>query len=287
MYPKMRVKDQNGYKNGFPLGSWKTVLSPTKVKSTSSTRKSYPVPTDDRWVNGSETLYQREKSFWQEKSPVFGGEGYSHDRKIRVTQRRHREHDELRYSVRSIFKYFNNQFSNIRILASDFYDNKKWIGQVPSWFDVEAGKQHGVSMLYTSEVYGKKKAGLPVFNSLALESVFSNVVSVTGNDVMVYMNDDMFLASPHTASDFWNPIIGLNIHIDPQSWVENQNPSVADFQWDWNSEWTALRYSNHLLSTPHPPTVTDIRRAIRNSKTRIRSPLRKTPLPNNLKRTRN
>jgi hypothetical protein len=235
-------------KNGSLLESCQTVLSQIRIKSTFSTRISSYNSTDNRWVNGSETLYQSEKKFWQEKSPVFGGTGYSNDRKIIVTARRHREHDELRYSVRSIFKYFNNQFSNIRILASDFQQGETWIGQIPTWLDLEAGKKHGVSMIYTSEIYGKNKTDLPVFNSLALESKFSNVASTTGNDVMVYMNDDMFLANEHTVSDFWNPLLGLNIHVDPQSWVENQNASLQEFQWDWNSEWTALRYSNYLLS---------------------------------------
>jgi hypothetical protein len=205
--------------------------------------------TDHRWINGSETLCQREKTFWQQKSPIFGGEGFAHDRKITLTERRHREHDELRYSVRSIFKYFNNQFSGIRILAPDFQQGESWIGQVPTWLDLEAGKQHGVSMIYTSEMYGNDKTLLPVFNSFALESKFSKVASTAGNDVMVYLNDDMFLAREHTISDFWNPLLGLNLRFDPNSWVESQNPSLQDFQLDWNSEWPALRYSNHLLST--------------------------------------
>src|SRR5208282_947938 len=99
-----------------------------------------------RWVNGSENLYQKEKKFWQEKSPVFGGSGRSHDRKIRATERRHREHDELRYSVRSIFKYLNNSFSGIRILGSDFFDGTSWIGQAPNWLDLEVARRHGVTM---------------------------------------------------------------------------------------------------------------------------------------------
>jgi hypothetical protein len=160
----------------------------------------------------------------------------------------------LRYSIRSIFKYFNNQFSNIRILAPDFLQGESWIGQVPTWLDLEAGKQHGVSMIYTSEMYGQDKTHLPVFNSFALESKYSKINSTTGNDVMVYLNDDMLLASEHTVSDFWNPLLGLNIRFDPNSWVENQNLSLKDFQWDWNSEWPALRYSNHLLSTSLPST---------------------------------
>src|SRR5208282_6241968 len=98
-----------------------------------------------RWVNGSETLYQQEKKLWQDKSPVFGGSGLARDRKIRATERRHREHDELRYSVRSIFKYLDSSFSHIRILASDFYEENRgaWIGQTPSWLDLEAANRHG------------------------------------------------------------------------------------------------------------------------------------------------
>src|SRR5271170_3355036 len=128
-----------------------------------------------RWVNGSEALYQHEKNFWQDRSPVFGGSGKAHDRKVMSTERRHREHDELRYSVRSIFKYFTHGFHRIHILASDFYNGTAWQGQVPEWLDIEQAAQHGVSMLYTSELYGEDRGELPVFNSLALESRLSSV----------------------------------------------------------------------------------------------------------------
>jgi hypothetical protein len=204
-----------------------------------------------RWVNGSETLYQQEKKIWQDKSPVFGGSGTIHDRKIRSTERRHREHDELRYSIRSIFKYLDSGFSYIRILASDFYDENSatWIGQTPSWLDPEAAKRHGVSMVYTSELYGAKKSQLPVFNSLALESQFYNLQSLPNdNEVVIYLNDDMFLANMHSVSDFWNPVIGVNMQVDNRILVENLNASLEQFQTDWNSEWTALRYTNFLLS---------------------------------------
>lgn len=204
-----------------------------------------------RWVNGSETLYQQEKQLWQDKSPVFGGSGFTHDRKIRVTARRHREHDELRYSVRSIFKYLDNGFSHIRILASDFFSETSatWIGQTPSWLDLEAAKRHGVSMIYTSELYGSKNFRLPVFNSLALESQFYNLPSLPNdNEVILYLNDDMFLANKHSVSDFWNPLIGVNIQVDHSIFVENLDASIQQFQADWNTEWTALRYSNFLLS---------------------------------------
>lgn len=204
---------------------------------------------NQRWVNGSEALYQREKTRWQESSPVFGGSGLMHDRKLRATERRHREHDELRYSIRSIFKYLNNSVSKILILASDFFDpnTNSWIGQTPSWLDFEAAERHGVSMLYTSELYGERNSSLPIFSSLALESQLYNLPS-TGNDVIVYLNDDMFIASEHSVSDFWNPLIGITIQVDPLIFVENKNSSVAEFQTDWSSEWTALRYSNFLLS---------------------------------------
>ena len=204
-----------------------------------------------RWVNGSEILYQQEKKVWQDKSPVFGGSGFAHDRKIRATHRRHREHDELRYSVRSIFKYLNNGFEHIRILASDFYEegSSTWIGQTPSWLDLEAAKRHGVSIVYTSQLYGPKKSHLPVFNSLALESQFYNLPSLPDdNEVMLYLNDDMFLANEHSVSDFWNPVIGVNMQMDNLILVENLDASIEQFQADWNSEWTALRYSNFLLS---------------------------------------
>src|SRR5579859_2723854 len=134
--------------------------------------------TDSRWVNGSEKLYQKQKKKWQDKSPIYGGSSKTADRKIKVTERRHREHDELRYSIRSMFKYFNRGFSQIRILASDLLDDNRWIGQVPSWLNLEAAQNNRVSMFYTSELYGALKHYLPVFNSLALEAQMRNVPPV-------------------------------------------------------------------------------------------------------------
>lgn len=207
------------------------------------------------WVNGSEARYEQEKKLWQDRSPVFGGEGIQHDRKLRSTERRHREHDELRYSVRSIFKYFHHSFSRIRIVASDFYDSNSnsWVGQVPHWLDLDAARLHGVSMLFTSHLYAAKQSLLPVFNSLALESQFYNIPQEPEDpDVTLYLNDDMFLATEHSVSDFWNPLVGVNMQFDPSVLVENQDASVVDFQRDWNSEWSALRYSNYLLSISFP-----------------------------------
>jgi len=182
---------------------------------------------------------------------VFVGWGFQRDRKLRGTERRHREHDELRYSVRSVFKYFHDGISRIRIVASDFYDASlnSWIGQVPHWLDLEAARLNGVSMLFTSQLYNGKKSFLPTFNSLALESQFYNIpLEPEDPDIMLYFNDDMFLAADHSVSDFWNPLVGVNMQFDPSITVENHDATVADFQRDWNSEWTALRYSNFLLS---------------------------------------
>jgi len=182
---------------------------------------------------------------------VFGGQGFQHDRKLRGTERRHREHDELRYSVRSVFKYFHASISSIRIIASDFYDASlnSWIGQVPHWLDLDAAQLNGVSMLFTSQLFNAKTSFLPTFNSLALESQFYNVPQELNDpDIMLYFNDDMFLAAHHSMSDFWNPLVGVSIQFDPSVVVENQDATVADFQRDWNSEWPALRYSNYLLS---------------------------------------
>ena len=243
-----------GSLSGSQVDPCQNVPLQIKPKSTSYTRISpflslWNCVLTFSWVNGSEPLYQKEKHHWQDKSPVFGGKGITHDRKIRVTERRHREHDELRYSVRSVFKYFHNSFNSIRILASDFASGNTWQGQIPYWLDLEAAKRYNVSMLYTSELYGDQKSDLPVFNSLALESQFRNVPKSDPNiDVMVYLNDDMFLASPHSVTDFWNPIVGMNFQVDHHSWVENEDASVMEFQHDWNSEWTALRYTNFLLS---------------------------------------
>lgn len=137
----------------------------------------------------------------------------------------------------------------MHILTGDFYDGNAWVGQIPTWLDLELAPQYNVSVFFHSELYRGKKSKLPIFNVHALESQFSKVPSTSpDDDVMLYLNDDMFLASEHSVSDFWNPLIGVNIELLSQDWVPNHQPSLDDFQEDWNSEWTVLRYSNFLLS---------------------------------------
>jgi Stealth protein CR2, conserved region 2 len=279
------MKCLGGWKSGFRLGSCQNVPLPTEIKSTFCIRIS---ALGDklifRWVNGSEELYQKEKRRWIAKSPVF--QGQFRERKIRASERRYREHDELRYSIRSIFKYLANGFSHIRILGSDFYDGTNWIGQIPTWLDLKVAEQYGVSMLYTSELYGSKKSELPVFSSLALESQFYNVPS-TGpdNDVMMYLNDDMFLASEHSVSDFWNPISGVNFQIDVKIMVQNQDATINQFRSDWNSEWTALRYSNLLLSNIPILILLILRPTVWMETTIVSCPPWQSTIPNNSSRT--
>jgi hypothetical protein len=102
----------------------------------------------------------------------------------------------------------------------------------------------------------------------------------------LYLNDDMFLASEHTVSDFWNPLTGLEIQVQPRLVVQAQDASVTDFQNDWNSEWTPLRYTNHVLSTPLTyPTFPDYRSTIRVPTTHICCPSRQSPISHHITRT--
>lgn len=137
------------------------------------------------------------------------------------------------------------------------------MGQTPAWLDFELAPQYNVSILFHTELYGDKKSQLPIFNALALESQFFNVPSTSpDDDVMVYFNDDMFLASEHSVSDFWNPLLGVNIEFEPENWIMNEQSSLEGFQEDWG-ETTTLRYSNFLLSTFIYLTIFIVRPAFR------------------------
>lgn len=132
--------------------------------------------------------------------------------------RHFRIHDELRHSMRSLFKSFaayKEALQNIFVLSTDLPTDlpHQRIGMVPRWLDVfhpfhSFTKVHAVfpwaahkTSAYTEprEAEEWRDEALPVYNSMAVESQFTNMPTV--NDVWWMMCDDFFVLNDMTPSD--------------------------------------------------------------------------------------
>lgn len=132
--------------------------------------------------------------------------------------RHFRIHDELRHSMRSLFKSFaayKQALENIFILSTDLPTEHphQRIGMVPRWLDVlhpfhSFTKVHAVFpwAAHKTSAYGEPREAeewrdraLPVYNSMAVESQFTNIP--TANDVWWMMCDDFFVLNDMTPSD--------------------------------------------------------------------------------------
>lgn len=169
------------------------------------------------WQNGSATLQQQARTQAINDSADRGDSGNA--------IRHFREHDELRYSLRSVFKAYGKHVSaidNFYVISTDLPSNNKGerIGMVPSWMDIEHPfhQQASVTPVFPWQIHKSsafdapqeaerwRAETLPVFNSMAVESQFANVP--TGNDIWLMSCDDFFLLNSHTPSD-------VSVHLEP------------------------------------------------------------------------
>ncbi|KAF8945460.1 Xanthine phosphoribosyltransferase 1 [Haplosporangium gracile] len=218
------------------------------------------------WVNGSEPRLLTTKEEYQDRSPFFQAYRAADEAQwakfrnagiIRtppaasaadLTSNRFRDMNELKYSVRSVSKYFSRSlFNRIHILTTAV-DEKNEEVQVPSWLDLESSGDR-VRMVPHGVIFDNS-SDLPSFNSLAIESQIHHIPGVT--DVFLYLNDDVFLGKEMGASDIWTPLYGFVFHMEPTLLV---SPTILPAPQNTLSvgEWNSLQYSNHLLSRQFGP----------------------------------
>ncbi|KAH0404395.1 hypothetical protein KCU89_g1170, partial [Aureobasidium melanogenum] len=141
------------------------------------------------------------------------------------------EHNELLYSIRSALSSLGSEsMQRLHILASAYPHPNGSInvmtGQVPNWLDKEEAltSKSRIVLHYdadyfspieslenssspSSELQDWRKAVIPSFNSLALESQIHNIDHVS-SDQLVYYNDDFFTLRKLAVSDFTTPLYG-------------------------------------------------------------------------------
>ncbi|GAA6038989.1 hypothetical protein JCM8097_000143 [Rhodosporidiobolus ruineniae] len=221
------------------------------------------------WTNGSDALLRRWKAEITSTLPGRVRPGVAAVRE-RQTARHFREHDELRYSIRSALRAFaSSSLSKIRLLTTDLPANVLYsdtldplpaslsenssslvassrVGQLPTWLDrsLSAGRHPPFAVTHHSSIFDDSTL-LPTFNSLSIESQFPNLDGLS--EFLLYMNDDTFLFDngTMTATDVGTPLLGPVFRIQTDLTADGAAPT--EFAGPPDGEWASLRRANYLL----------------------------------------
>lgn len=133
------------------------------------------------WVDGSDPQWQallKEYALREGDSIAAGG----------CAKKRFANHDELRYSLRSIFQYA--PWVN-HVFIVTFGHKPKWLKDHPM-----------ISVVDHREIF-RDPSVLPTFNSMAIECNLHRIPGL--QEHYLYFNDDVFLGAPVTPQDFFTP----------------------------------------------------------------------------------
>ncbi|KIY64505.1 hypothetical protein CYLTODRAFT_425139 [Cylindrobasidium torrendii FP15055 ss-10] len=208
------------------------------------------------WVNGSDPLHVQSRNEYL----LSLGE--------QPKEARFREHDELKYSLRSVAAATSTWRKSLwHIVTSDVHstDSGSHLGLVPQWLDLNATSTNreldvqpiniiehiNLFRLFNStsdalsveESISWKDKVLPTFNSLAIESQLPNLDPSTVAENFVFLNDDQFLTLPMAPSTFHTPLYGPVFRLEGLM-VSGDPKGTAD----GNGEWRGLGWSAHQLN---------------------------------------
>jgi hypothetical protein len=148
------------------------------------------------WVNGNDASFL--KLVQQHKSDL--------------TRNRVQNHDELRYSLRSIEKYA--PWARYIFIVTN--------GQIPRWLNLSHPK---IKLISHKQIF-PNKVHLPTFNSLAIESHLHRIPGLSRR--FLYFNDDILLGKPISIEDFYTPENGFKIRL---AWTVPSCNSKCPISW--------------------------------------------------------
>ncbi|KAJ7680886.1 hypothetical protein DFH06DRAFT_1164401 [Mycena polygramma] len=211
------------------------------------------------WVNGSDVFHS------ESRTDLLASLGHS------TPNARFRQHDELRYSLRSAFKNTRSWKHSVWHIVTadvpdpDAFDDTQRLGLVPQWVDLErawARGENGEPPLYlyhdsslfrltsfpghtpTIEAVDKwRNRVLPTFNSMAIESQLPHLDPEIVSENIIYLNDDQFLLLPLPPSAFHSALYGPVFRLVPGFMVQGDASGTAD----GGGEWRSLGWSAHIL----------------------------------------
>ncbi|KAK0458963.1 uncharacterized protein EV420DRAFT_1479618 [Desarmillaria tabescens] len=191
------------------------------------------------WVNGSDPLHL---AALDDTKHAYG---YSSSK-----PKLYRDHNELKYSMRSAVAHFRHGVGSFHLLTSDTAASNSPLtsevrcGQIPQWLSGSRWTDGSISLdiQHHSQFFTPSEYFSPTFNSFAIESHLGSLCGVSEN--FIYMNDDFFFNGDVETEDFYTPFFGPVLRFDYGVGVDPHNPSGADP----DGEWRPLDYSSHLLS---------------------------------------
>ncbi|KAK0232724.1 hypothetical protein IW262DRAFT_1257949 [Armillaria fumosa] len=192
------------------------------------------------WVNGSDPLHIKAL----EGTQLENGYGTS-------KPKLYRDHNELKYSMRSALAHFRNGLGSFHLLTSDNAvdisgeDSEELrYGQIPQWLSGSQWHDANVSLdiQHHSQFFVPGAYSGPTFNSFAIESQLGALCGVSEN--FIYMNDDYFFHGDVEPEDFYTHFYGPVVRFEYWLVIAPQNPSTRPPE----GEWRPLEYSSHLLS---------------------------------------
>jgi len=130
------------------------------------------------WLDDSDPEWINTKNNYSEKILNIPGRSKSNIR--------FKNNEEMRYSLRSIYKYAP-WINNIYIIVYD--------GHIPKWLNLNHPKIH---LIWHSKIFPNPN-DLPSFNSQAIECHIDNIPHLS--EYFLYFNDDMFLGNDLHISD--------------------------------------------------------------------------------------
>ncbi|KAF7305892.1 hypothetical protein HMN09_00743400 [Mycena chlorophos] len=215
------------------------------------------------WVNGSDPYHA------QARTELLAAMNYT------TRDARFRQHDELRYSLRSAFKNLKSWRNSVwHVITADVPDPAappedaefERIGLVPQWMDIDeawAGGANGEPPVYLyhdsqifrmtaqpgrtpsiQEVEQWRSTVLPTFNSMAVESQIPHLDPDIVSENILYLNDDQFFLLPLPPSAFHTPLYGPVLRFDAGFTVAGDDTGEAD----GGGEWRSLGWTAHLLN---------------------------------------
>lgn len=157
------------------------------------------------WVDGTDPQWLKKKAVAAGLADVASfTERAQHDARFA-------DHDELRYSLRSL-EQFAPWVNNIWIVTA---------GQTPSWLNTDNPKVHVVDH---KDIW-PDESGLPNFNSHAIEACLHRIPGLSEH--FLYLNDDMLLGRPVPSELFFHPN-GIGKVFQSRALVDFRAPELGE-----------------------------------------------------------
>eukprot|EP01091_Cochliopodium_minus_P007960 TRINITY_DN1784_c0_g2_i1.p1 TRINITY_DN1784_c0_g2~~TRINITY_DN1784_c0_g2_i1.p1 ORF type:complete len:461 (+),score=87.36 TRINITY_DN1784_c0_g2_i1:59-1384(+) len=167
------------------------------------------------WVNGSDPLFLKNLNEALKTHKNLNENEYK--------SARYNNRDELKYSLRSVEKYFD-WYNNIYIVTN---------GQIPSWLNTSHPR---IKVITHQEIFLNKK-DLPTFSSVAIESHIHRIPGLS--EEFIYLNDDIMFADHIKKDDFVSKHGYLKVYGCWESPRGSENSKSDNFG-------NSMRYVNRL-----------------------------------------